>query len=108
MEHVSHTQHSQHKKAEKSTNSVKDTILRHQDKHQRQQQQQQHHIIMVGFLKKENACCSFSGPDQNKRSWVFFSDGLLNVKDAPQMDSILHSGLEVKLRQTLADVIIEN
>ena len=38
----------------------------------------------------------------------FFSDGLLYVKDAHQMDSILDSGLEVKLSQTLADVIIKN
>ncbi len=38
----------------------------------------------------------------------FLLDGLLNVKDAHQMDSILDSGLEVKLSQTLADVIIEN
>ena len=38
----------------------------------------------------------------------FFSDGLLNVKDAHQMDSILDSGLDVKLSQTLADIIIKN
>ncbi len=31
---------------------------------------------------KEDACCSFSGPGQNKISRVFFLDGLLNVKDA--------------------------
>jgi hypothetical protein len=38
----------------------------------------------------------------------YFLDGLLNVKDAHQMDSILDSELDVKLSQTLDDVIIEN
>ncbi len=38
-----------------------------------------------------------------------FSDGLLNDEDAHQLDSILDlSGLDVKLAQTLADVIIKN
>jgi hypothetical protein len=37
-----------------------------------------------------------------------FLDGLLNVKDAHQMDSVLDLGLDVKLTQTLADVIIKN
>ncbi len=59
---------------------------------------------------KEDACCLFSGPGRNKRSRVFFLDGLLNVKDAHQMDNILDRDLElnVKLSQTLDDVIIEN
>jgi hypothetical protein len=38
----------------------------------------------------------------------FFSDGLCNYEDAHQMDSILVSELDVKLAQTLADVIIKN
>jgi hypothetical protein len=38
----------------------------------------------------------------------FFSDGLCNDKDAHQMDSILDLELDVKLDQTLADVIIKN
>jgi hypothetical protein len=38
----------------------------------------------------------------------FFLDGLRNDKDAHQMDSILVLELDVKLAQTLADVIIEN
>ena len=38
----------------------------------------------------------------------FFSDGLCNYKDAHQMDSSLVSELDVKLAQTLADVIIKN
>ncbi len=38
----------------------------------------------------------------------FFSDGLRNYEDAHQMDSVLVSELDVKLAQTLADVIIEN
>jgi hypothetical protein len=43
------------------------------------------------------------------REVEFFLDGLLNVKDAHQMDSILDSELEdVKLSQTLDDVIIKN
>jgi hypothetical protein len=50
--------------ASESTGSVRDTILRQQDKRERQQQQQ-YHI-------KEDACCLFSGPGQNKRSRVFF------------------------------------
>ncbi len=50
----------------------------------------------------------FSGPGRNKRSRVFFLDDLLNVKDAHQMDSILDSELDVKLRQTLDDVTIKN
>jgi hypothetical protein len=37
-----------------------------------------------------------------------FSDGLLNDKDAHQMDSILDLGLVVKFAQTLPDVIIKN
>ncbi len=57
---------------------------------------------------KEDACCLFPGPDQNKKSRVFFLDGLLNVKDAHQMDSILDLELDVKLSQTLNDVTIEN
>jgi hypothetical protein len=58
---------------------------------------------------KDDACCLFSGPGLlNKRSQVFFLGGLLNVKDAHQMDSILDLELDVKLRQTLDDVTIEN
>ena len=48
----------------------------------------------------------FSGPGRNKRSQVFSSDGLLNDKDAHQMDSVLDLGLDVKFAQTLADIII--
>ncbi len=45
-------------------------------------------------------------PKQEKSS--LFLDGLLNVKDAHQMDNILDSELDVKLSQTLDDVIIKN
>ena len=38
----------------------------------------------------------------------FFSDGLRYNEDAHQMVSVLVSELDVKLTQTLADVIIEN
>jgi hypothetical protein len=45
-------------------------------------------------------------PKQEK--WSLFLDGLCNYKDAHQMDSVLVLELDVKLTQTLADVIIEN
>jgi hypothetical protein len=45
-------------------------------------------------------------PKQEKSS--LFLDGLLNFKDAHQMDSIFDLGLDVRLSQTLADIIIKN
>jgi hypothetical protein len=37
-----------------------------------------------------------------------FSNGLCKDEDAHQMDSVLDLELDVKLAQTLADIIIEN
>ena len=62
-----------------------------------------------GGFPKIRGCLLFvlwPWPKQEKLS--LFLDGLLNVKDAHQMDSILDSELDVKLRQTLDGVIIEN
>ena len=94
--------------AGKLTGSIRDTVPRQQDEHEQRQQQQQIPYYFGGILKIRG-CLLFvlcPWPKQEKSS--LFSDGLLYVKDAHQMDSILDSGLEVKLSQTLADVIIKN
>ncbi len=94
--------------ASESTGSVRDTIPRQQDKHE-WQQQQQHHIILVGFLKQKRMLVVRSlALAKTREVESFFLDGLLNVKDAHQMDSILDLELDVKLRQTLNDVTIKN
>jgi hypothetical protein len=94
--------------ASESTGSVRDTIPRQQESaSDKNNSATPYYFGGIPKIKKD-ACCLFSGPGRNKRSRVFFLDGLLNVKDAHQMDSILDSELDVKLRQTLDDVTIEN